>query len=167
MAATSPCHGEVEAVENALVLDLDDEVVDLEHLEFRSRLLRTAGASLPFRERMGDPSAEQCWRHTPIRRLRRRPPRREAKMAQPTDPSSEIEISFSASTANSIGRCWDVLDEAVDDQRGCFLGRKSALLAIEHLILGYLRGRRLMLEHGGRVLRLDVGHRVRPRIGCR
>jgi hypothetical protein len=54
----------------------------------------------------------------------------------------------------------DILDEAVDHEGGRIVGRKSTLPAVEQHVLGYLRGRRLVLEHGGGVLRLDVWHRV-------
>src|SRR5689334_9316208 len=53
-----------------------------------------------------------------------------------------------------------VLDEAVDHERHRLLGRKAALAAVEQHLLGNLRGRRLVLEHRGGVLRLDIGHGV-------
>src|SRR5271169_238644 len=54
-----------------------------------------------------------------------------------------------------------VLDEAVDDKRGCFLSRQSALPAVEQHFLGNLRGRGLVFEHGRGILRFDIGHGVR------
>src|SRR5262245_24729356 len=51
-----------------------------------------------------------------------------------------------------------VLDEAVDDKRGCLLRRHAALAAVEEHVFGNLRGRRLVFEGRGRVLRLDVRH---------
>src|SRR6202040_3029085 len=53
------------------------------------------------------------------------------------------------------------LAEAVDDQRHGVLGAEPALPAIEQLILADLRRRRLVLDPGGRIAHLDVGHRVR------
>src|SRR5690349_13222973 len=43
--------------------------------------------------------------------------------------------------------------EAVDDERGRLLLGEAALLAVELLLLGDLRGRRLVLEHRRGVLR--------------
>ncbi len=81
---------------------------------------------------------------------------------QPTLPSSEIAINFCASTANSIGKLLkDIANEAIDDQSRRFFGRKPALHAIEQLVFGYFRSRRFMFELRARVLRFDVGHRMR------
>src|SRR5262245_26544083 len=51
-----------------------------------------------------------------------------------------------------------VLDEAIDHQRHRLLLRQAPLLAIEQRVLGNLRGGGLVLEYGGRVLRLDIRH---------
>src|ERR1700676_1768612 len=48
-----------------------------------------------------------------------------------------------------------VLDESVDHQRHRLLGGKPALHAVEQRLFGDFRGRRLVLEHGGGILRLD------------
>src|SRR5581483_3991666 len=55
-----------------------------------------------------------------------------------------------------------VLDEAVDDERHRFLGAESAAPGIEELVVGYLRGGRLVLEVERGVLGLDVGDGVGP-----
>src|SRR5216683_2031485 len=53
-------------------------------------------------------------------------------------------------------------DESVDDQRYRLFGGEAALHAVEQRLLGDLRRRGLVLEHGGRILRLDIWHRMRP-----
>src|SRR5262249_27242014 len=45
-----------------------------------------------------------------------------------------------------------VLDEAVDHQRHRLLGREPALAAVEQHVFGDFRRRRLVLEHGRRIL---------------
>src|SRR5438067_10495732 len=54
----------------------------------------------------------------------------------------------------------DLLAEAVDDQRQCVLVGEAALAAIEQLVVGNLRGRRLVLDTRGWVMHLDIGHGV-------
>src|SRR5579883_2856952 len=55
----------------------------------------------------------------------------------------------------------NIANEAVDDERRRLFRRKPALHAIEELIFGNLRGRRLVFELRRRVLRFDIGHRMR------
>src|ERR1700712_5011830 len=54
-----------------------------------------------------------------------------------------------------------VLHKAVDHEADGFLLAEPALDAIEQHVLGYLRGGRLVLEQGGGILGLDIGHGVR------
>src|SRR5690606_8422069 len=55
----------------------------------------------------------------------------------------------------------DLLAEAVDDQADRVLLADAAAAAVEHLVVGDLRGGRFVLDGGGRVLHLDVGEGVR------
>src|ERR1700690_1813619 len=50
--------------------------------------------------------------------------------------------------------------EAVDDQRQRVFLREPALPAIEELVVADLRGRGLVLDAGGGIAHLDVGHGV-------
>src|SRR6185437_4558654 len=50
------------------------------------------------------------------------------------------------------------LAEAVDDQRQRVLGAETALAAIEQLVIADLRGGGLVLDAGGGVAHLDIGH---------
>src|SRR6476620_5360939 len=54
-----------------------------------------------------------------------------------------------------------VLHKTVYHEADGFLLRQPALHAIEQHVLGNFRGGRLMLEQGGGILRLDIGHGVR------
>ena len=80
---------------------------------------------------------------------------------QPTEPSKLMPISFCVSAMNSMGRLLQhVPDEAVDDQCNGFLPRETALHAVEQLVVGDLRRRRLVLDVGRGILGLDIWHRV-------
>ena len=84
---------------------------------------------------------------------------------QPTLPSSETAISFCASTANSIGNCCSTSrTKPLTITAVASSAVKPALHAIEELILGDFRGRRLMLELRRAVIRLDIGHRMRAAV---
>src|SRR5215813_4025248 len=48
--------------------------------------------------------------------------------------------------------------EAVDDGGDRLLGREAPLAAVEELVLADLRGGGLVLDPGGAVLDLDIGH---------
>src|SRR3954471_18883991 len=56
----------------------------------------------------------------------------------------------------------DLLAEAVDDHGYRVLRRDAALVAVEDLVLADLRGGRLVLHAGRRVLDINVGERMRP-----
>ena len=93
--------GQVETVEDLLALDLDVQIFDFKkrHLSFRfSPRLRNR------RSRRLEGRGPLVSRLHPSSRALMRPPQNEG-IHQPTDPSSLIEISFCASTANSIGSC--------------------------------------------------------------
>ena len=137
-------HGEVQAVEDAVVLDLHDEVLDFQHVSpspskpfvpiaagsRRSRPDSRRGRRSPRRCRtaqrravIGDPpaissgaktageeasapdAARDRRRATAVDGPRAAGRRRIGPGGQPTEPSRLIEISFCASTANSIGSC--------------------------------------------------------------
>ena len=81
---------------------------------------------------------------------------------QPMLPSRLTASSFCASTANSIGSfCSTALQKPLTIDRHRLLLRDPALAAVEQLVVGDLRGRRLVLDLRERVPRLDVGKRVR------
>ena len=100
------------------------------------------GAGAPGRTR---PALTQCERRVQPRALR-----------------AKFEISFCASTANSIGSsCSTSLTKPLTISAIASSSRKPALQAVEQLVVGNLRRRRLVLELRAGVLRLDIGHRMR------
>src|SRR6185437_6522081 len=91
-------HGERQSVENLAILYANLQVFHFKQRHcFRSLFLVLRSAV----RRVSKDVANNLSSH-PSRRPLTRPPQDEV---YPTDPSSEIEISFCASTANSIGSC--------------------------------------------------------------
>ena len=91
--------GEVQAVEDLLVLigDLDDQIANFEHwFQFRV-LCRVMLGLVPEHRRLESFDSQDRGM------ARDMPGQHDGR--QPTEPSSEIVISFCASTANSIGSC--------------------------------------------------------------
>ncbi len=91
-------HGQRQSMENLTLLDTDFQIFHFKQRHcFRSLFLVLRSAV----RRVSKDVANNLSSH-PSRRPLTRPPQDEV---YPTEPSSEIEISFCASTANSIGSC--------------------------------------------------------------
>ncbi len=135
-------HGQRQPVEDFALLDADLQVLDFKQWH------HILSVSI-LREGLG------------TRRSNAEPP---SGPERPIRPSlrGEIEISFCASTANSIGSCCSTsLTKPLTTRPTASSCDEAALDAVEQHVLGDLRGRRLVLEGRRRVLRLDIGHGVR------